>query len=256
MGHLTLGDGTIIRYTLLNGDLSKPYLVFLHEGLGCIEMWRKFPQQLCRRTQCPGLVYDRCGYGGSSPERNARDIRYLHEYALKELPGVIESLIPHKDHILVGHSDGASIALLYGAEGFPRLCGLIAEAPHVFVEKETIRGIRLADDIYDRNGPGRLQKYHGSKTHAVFKSWSDTWLSERFATWNIEANLPLINCPILVVQGENDEYGTVKQVEAIASQVKENCATHIIKDCGHTPHKEQSALLLDLLSDFIGRLIA
>lgn len=254
MGNLTLNDGKRIRYELLPGDLGKPYLVFLHEGLGCIEMWRDFPKNLCGRTNCPGLVYDRCGYGGSSPITHTRNMRYLHDYALKELPQVIESLIPQKNHILVGHSDGASIALIYGANDFPMLKGLIAEAPHVFVEQETVRGVRLANEIYDRNGPGGLQKYHGDKTHAVFKSWSDTWLSEWFMTWNIEAILPSVSCKVLVLHGENDEYGTVKQVEAITSQIPGNAISHIVENCGHTPHLEQPDLLLDLLTDFIDSL--
>lgn len=254
MGNIALDDGKIIRYEFLSGELRRPYLVFLHEGLGCIEMWRDFPKKLCERTKCPGLVYDRCGYGRSSPETHTRDSGYIHDYALKELPRVIESLIPQRDHILVGHSDGASIALIYGANDFPRLKGLIVEAPHVFVEKETIRGVRSADEIYDRNGPGGLQKYHGDKTHTVFKSWSDTWLSEWFMAWNIEAVLPSITCPVLVIQGENDEYGTLKQVEAITGQVTGVSASHLIRDCGHSPHREQPDVVLDQLTEFIGGL--
>jgi pimeloyl-ACP methyl ester carboxylesterase len=251
MSTLTINNGKIIRYELLEGDLSKPYLVFLHEGLGCVEMWRDFPKHLCEKTNCPGLVYDRIGYGKSSLQTTMRDIGYIHDYALTELPQVIEALIPQKDHILIGHSDGASIALIYGTKCFPQLKGLAVEAAHVFVEKETIRGVRLADEAYERNGPRRLLKYHGDKTHTVFKSWADTWLSEWFREWNIEALLPSISCPVLITQGEDDEFATLKQVDAITRRITGNAVSHILKNCGHTPHREHPGIMLDILSRFI-----
>jgi pimeloyl-ACP methyl ester carboxylesterase len=254
MSALTINNGKIIRYSLLDGDLSKPYLVFLHEGLGCVEMWRDFPKHLCEKTNCPGLIYDRTGYGKSSPQTHTRDIRYIHHYALTELPQVIESLIPQKDHILVGHSDGASIALIYAAKCFPTLKGIILEAAHVFAEKETIKGIRLANEAYDRNGPGGLLKYHGDKTHTVFKSWADTWLSEWFSDWNIESLLPSVSCPALVIQGEDDEFATLKQVDAITHQIAGNVVSHILENCGHTPHLEHPGIVLDITTNFIDSL--
>lgn len=251
MSNLILNDGGVIRYELIDGDPGKPYLIFLHEGLGCVEMWRNFPQRLCEKTHCPGLIYDRTGYGKSSPETDERDVKYIHNYALTELPQVIEFLIPHKDHILIGHSDGGSIALIYASEFTTHLKGIAVEAAHVFVEKETLRGIKLADEAYDRNGPGGLQKYHRDKTPAVFKSWSETWLSQSFKAWNIESSLPSIHCPVLVIQGKNDEFGTMKQVETITSKVAGNVYPHVLEGCGHAPHIERPELLLDLLSDFI-----
>jgi len=252
MSYLTINGGVKISYELLDGDSGQPCLVFLHEGLGCVEMWKEYPEQLCTVTGCSGLLYDRRGYGRSSALTEERDIRYLHDYALIELPQVIESLIPQRDYVLVGHSDGASIALIYGAKSCPRLKGLVLEAPHVFVEDRTVRGIELADEKYDRNGPGRLRKYHGDNTHAVFKSWSATWLSGWFRAWNIEAVLPSVTCPILLIQGENDKYGTVEQVDAITRQVGSNkVVSHLLKGCGHTPHREQPEMLMAFVKRFM-----
>lgn len=252
MSYLTINGGIKISYALLDGDSGKPFLVFLHEGLGCVEKWKEFPEQLCKVTGCSGLLYDRRGYGRSSALTEARNIDYLHDYALIELPQVVESLIPRRDYILVGHSDGASIALIHGAKSFPRLKGLVLEAPHVFVEERTIRGIRRADEKYDRNGPGGLRTYHGDKTHAVFKSWSATWLSGWFRAWNIEALLPYITCPTLLIQGENDEYGTEEQVDAITRQIgSKTVVSRLLKGCGHTPHREQPELLMALVKRFL-----
>lgn len=254
MSYLYVNDRTKIHYEVIGGDPDRPYLIFLHEGLGCVEMWRDFPERLCRRTKCPGLVYDRCGHGKSSPLEEKRDVDYLHDYALRELPLLIESIIPGKPYVLVGHSDGASISLICGAQGLPLLKGMAVEAPHVFVEPETIHGVRLADRVYDDEGPRGLLKYHGDKTHAMFKAWSGTWLGDRFRGWNIEPLLSSIACPVLVIQGSDDAYGTEKQVHAIASQVSGSIESHIIPDCGHTPHLEYPEKILDLMADFIRKL--
>ena len=254
MNYLKITEGSKIRYELIEGNNDKPHLIFLHEGLGCIEMWRDFPQKLCTQTACPGLLYDRIGYGKSSTAQEPRALNYLHNYALKELPEAIESLIPHAPYILVGHSDGSSIALINGSKNDPLLKGIVTEAAHVFIEKETINGIRIADQAYDDNGPKGLSKYHGEKTHQMFKSWSETWLSHWFRNWNIESLLPGIFCPVLALQGIYDEYGTNKQLDAIVSQVSGPAEKYMIPHCGHTPHLEQPELVLNLISDFIGKI--
>ena len=250
MGCLSISEGRNIRYELLEGDKDKPYLVFLHEGLGCVEMWRDFPHKLCRKTGCPGLLYDRTGYGKSSAEKGKRGLDYLHDYALKELPEVIESLISNSPYILVGHSDGASIALINGSKRDPLLKGIVTEAAHVFVEKETISGIRIADKAYNDKGSKGLSIYHGENTHQLFKAWSETWLSHWFRDWSIENLLSGISCPVLALQGCNDEYGTNKQLDAIVSQVSGAVEKHMIPDCGHTPHLEQPELVLNLIAEF------
>lgn len=251
MSYLNISGGRKIRYELVEGNNDKPYLIFLHEGLGCIEMWRDFPQKLCTQTGCPGVLYDRTGYGKSSPEREPRALNYIHDYALKELPEVIESLISNSSYILVGHSDGASIALINGSKRDPLLKGIVTEAAHVFVEEETICGIQIADKAYDDDGPKGLSKYHGEKTHQMFKAWSETWLSHWFRDWNIESLLPEITCPVLAIQGLYDKYGTKKQLDTIVSQVSGPARKCMIPDCGHTPHLEQPQLVLNIISEFI-----
>jgi pimeloyl-ACP methyl ester carboxylesterase len=248
---LTLGANKTIHYELINGKSSNPHLIFLHEGLGCTAMWKDFPEQLCRKTECAGLVYDRLGYGLSSPMDSARTIHYLHDYALNELPLVIESVIPQKAYILVGHSDGGSISLIFGAEKPSLLKAIITEAAHVFVEPETIAGIRAADESFARGKYGGLYKYHGEKTDRTFKAWSETWLSAGFRHWNIEYLLPSIECSVLAIQGSEDQYGTESQVNAIVANVAGSAASCFVPHCGHSPHSEQPDRLVQIMSEFI-----
>ena len=217
-------------------------------------MWRNFPERLCRATGCPGFLYDRTGYGRSSPLHSARTIHYLHDYALNELPQVIKTVIPDRPHILIGHSDGGSIGLIYGAERNPLLKGIVTEAAHVFVEPETIRGIRAADEAYEQGQFGGLYKYHGEKTHTIFKAWSATWLQDGFRQWSIEYVLPSIKCPILATQGMNDPYGTERQVSAILAKSSGRCESFLVENCGHAPHREQPETMIAILSRFIGNI--
>ena len=251
MTTLHLSAEATIYFELIEGDPRNPCLVFLHEGLGCTAMWRDFPKQLCRQTECPGMVYDRLGYGRSSSCTSARTIHYLHDYALYELPRILGAVIPQRPYIVIGHSDGGSIGLIHGAQRSPLLQGIVVEAAHVFVEPETIAGVRGADEAFEHRKFKGLWKYHGDKTCRVFKSWSETWLSEWFATWNIEYVLPSIQCPVLVIQGGDDRYGTERQVQSIASKVSGYAETFIIDNCGHVPHVEQAGTVLDKITGFI-----
>ncbi len=214
-------------------------------------MWKDFPGRLCRKTGCPGLVYDRTGYGKSSPSTRPRTVHYLHDYALNELPAIIETLILATPFMLIGHSDGGSISLIFGAERPPFLKGIITEAAHVFVEKETLEGIKKADDDYKQGRLAGLSKYHGDKTHAVFKSWSDTWLSNWFRAWNIEYVLPSIKSPLLVIQGYDDHYGTGRQVTSIVSKTGGDVKSALIENCGHSPHQEKPDDVLTIMAEFI-----
>lgn len=250
-GMLTLESGHQIHYERIESDPEKPCLVFLHEGLGCTAMWGEFPRMLCERTGCPGLSYDRLGYGKSSALRKARTVHYMHEAALQELPQVLERLLPNRPYVLVGHSDGGSIALIHGAERPRLLKGIITEAAHAFVEPETISGIRAADDAFDAGKLGGLTKYHGGKTAGVFKAWSQTWLSSWFSHWNLEYLLPSIDCPLLVIQGRDDQYGTEAQVASIVSTVGGATRPLLLDDCGHSPHSELPRQVVDAMSDFI-----
>ena len=249
-------DKQRIYYEHITGDADRPWLVFLHEGLGSTTQWKDFPHRLCELTGCRGLIYDRQGYGQSTPLNKSRTLHYLHEYALVELPQLLAALLPGQDYILVGHSDGGSIALIHAAARDPHLRGVITEAAHVFVEPETLDGIRAADNAYEQGKLAGLAKYHGDKTAQIFKAWSDTWLTPAFSHWNIEYLLPATECPLLVIQGEDDQYGSRSQVDSIAEGCGGPTQAELIPDCGHSPHHEQAEEVLALMTAFISSLAA
>ena len=251
MGKIELNRDISLHYEHIEGNIEKPELVFLHEGLGCTAMWKDFPESLCQETGCPGLIYDRLGYGKSSSLRYPRDTDYLHGYALSELPAVLSLLIPERPYIIIGHSDGRRIGLIWAAQRPPLLLGLITEAAHVFIEPETLAGIKKAERAYEDGKLTILSKYHSAKADDVFKAWSDTWLSDWFKGWNIEDLLPQIRCPVLAVQGCDDQYGTQLQLDAITSQTSGAAKSLMVKKCGHTPHAEQTAVVLKSMADFI-----
>ena len=251
MPNLKINQNDYLYYELLEGDENKPYLIFLHEGLGCTAMWKTFPKLLCEATGCPGLIYDRLGYGKSSVLSQQRTVHYMHDYALQELPLLLEKVIPNTSFILVGHSDGGSISLIYAAEQPEFLKGVITEAAHVFVEQETIKGIEKADEAWEQGKLGGLAKYHGEKTESSFKAWSDTWLSSWFKYWNIEYLLPSIEVPLLVMQGYDDQYGTEDQVDSICSKSAGDATPAMLKDCAHTPHLEAGDKVLEKMAAFV-----
>jgi len=249
-----INNTEFIHYELIDGDNTKPYLVFLHEGLGCAEMWKNFPEKLCKQTGSPGLIYDRIGYGKSSPITDTRTIDYLHEYAKKELPLILNEVIPNTPFILVGHSDGASISLIYGAQDPAYLLAIISEAAHVMVESETCKGIEVANKAWDEKKLEGLYQYHGDKTAQTFKAWAITWLQPWFRSWNIENLLPCIEVPILVLQGENDQYASHAQVRSIEKYSGGEVCAYIIKNSAHSPHSEAKNNVLLLMSNFITKL--
>ena len=198
--------GGAIEYEVI-GDPSAPEpLVFLHEGLGSVELWRGFPAAVAAATGRWALVYSRHGYGRSSVVTTARRPDYMHREADVVLPALL-ALLDIERPVLVGHSDGASIALLHAGAGHP-VAGLVLLAPHVFVEDRSVAGIAAARDAYRTTGLAEaMRKYH-TDGDATFRGWNDIWLSPEFRDWNIEDRLPGIDCPVLVVAGEDDEYGT------------------------------------------------
>ncbi len=242
-----------IFYRIIEGVKGRPYLVFLHEGLGSVAMWKNFPERLCRATGCPGLVYDRLGFGQSSPMPQKTTIHYLHTNGLVELFALRQAVIPETPFLLVGHSDGASIALIHAAERPARLKGIIAEAPHVMVEPVTIEGIR--DTVKKYNSKGKLHKamskYHEDKAESVFSAWHRLWLSVDFRHWNIEYLLPSIRCACLIVQGRDDPYGTEAHARRIAGKLSGPTRLEMIENCGHVPHHEATAGVLSLMADFV-----
>ncbi|HKV08169.1 MAG TPA: alpha/beta hydrolase [Thermoanaerobaculia bacterium] len=233
------------------GPGEAPTIVFLHEGLGSAGGWRDFPDRLATATGCGALVYSRRGYGGSEPVSGPRSIRFMHDEALDVLPAVLEHFGIEKP-ILFGHSDGASIALIYtGARRGPVLT-LVLEAPHVFVEPVCVESIARMAEAYETTGlPERLARRHGDNTDSMFRTWTDVWLRPEFLYWNIEDYLPAIEEPVLVVQGEDDEYGTLRQVEAVMTGVRGPAESLVLPECGHSPHKDQPDRVLDAAARFI-----
>jgi pimeloyl-ACP methyl ester carboxylesterase len=234
------------------GRRSKPTLVFLHEGLGCVAMWRTFPAQLASLTSCPALVYSRQGYGYSDPCPLPRPLRYMHDEGLEVLPEVLAAA-GVDDHVLIGHSDGASIALI-NAGGNPAagLRGVVTMAPHVFCEEISVSSIRKARDAFvDRDLRKRLSKYHHDNTDCAFWGWCDAWLDADFLRWNIEEYLPGIRVPQLVIQGKDDPYGTVGQIDAIVSQSGGSVGVALLEQCGHAPHIKQATQSLEAIGRFV-----
>jgi pimeloyl-ACP methyl ester carboxylesterase len=250
MALLVLDEARQLYYEQIAGDPRKPVLVFLHEGLGCTAMWKDFPARLCARTGCAGLVYDREGYGQSSPLRRGRSIHYLHEYAMDELPRVLERLLDARPYIVIGHSDGGSIALIHAAGKPAGLLGVVTEAAHVFVEDVTLDGIRVAQQAWEAGKLRGLERYHGAKSAQIFGAWADTWLRPEFAYWNIEYLLAAIDCPLLALQGSGDQYGSEAQLDAIVARVA-RARKHVVQECGHTPHQEKPDVLLAAMDEFI-----
>ncbi len=231
-------------------------LVFLHEGLGSIGQWRDFPERLVERTGQPALLYDRWGYGGSDPLTLPRPRDYLEREAEDALPAVLDAAGVDRP-LLIGHSDGGSIALLFAA-AYPEVpVAAITEAAHVFVEEVTLTGIREAEAVFREKGLlDRLARYHGAKTETVFRAWTETWFRADFRDWNMVARLPDITCPLLVMQGADDQYGTALQVETIVADSTGPAEACLVPGCGHAPHLERPDEVLDLMADYIARVIS
>jgi len=229
---------------------GKPALVFLHEGLGSIRQWRDFPLQVVQATGCRALLYSRYGYGQSDVLAEPRaGVDFMHREALEALPELLEGLAIERP-VLVGHSDGASIALIHAGAGHA-VRALALMAPHVFVEPVCVQSIRKASAAFDSSDLARrLGKYHRDP-RKTFHLWADVWLDPEFLKWNIEASLPAISCPVLAIQGEDDEYGTLAQLEAIKRGVRGPCELVQLPACGHAPFRDQPRATLDALAKFI-----
>ena len=228
---------------------SAPVVVFLHEGLGSISMWKDFPRAFCDAQGLAGFVFSRYGYGGSTPKPPAERWQpdFMHEQAHEVLPALF-AVVGIERPWLFGHSDGGSIALLHAAR-FP-VAGVIAVAPHLFVEDISIVSIEQARDAYDTGDlRTRLARHHADPDSA-FRGWNDAWLAPQFRHWNIEAEIAAIACPVLAVQGESDEYGTLEQIRAIARRLPKTRLL-AIPECGHSPHRDQPALLAREAGRFI-----
>ncbi|WP_376851214.1 alpha/beta fold hydrolase [Bordetella pertussis] len=248
-----------IEYALLAPERrDAPLLVFLHEGLGSLAMWRDWPRRVCDAAGCRGLVYSRYGYGRSTvrPLDESRPIDYLHQQAAQALPALFAALgidARRDKPVLFGHSDGASIALLYAALCPDAVAGIAVAAPHIYVEDITVANIAVALRAYrETTLRDRLARYHDD-VDSTFASWTDTWLDPAFRQWNIEAYLPAITCPVLAMQGVDDEYGTLEQIRGIRRLAPQTRLLEI-QDCGHSPHKDQPELVTRAVAGFVGGL--
>jgi pimeloyl-ACP methyl ester carboxylesterase len=230
-------------------DPARPAIVLLHEGLGSIGLWRDFPARLAARTGCGVLAYSRYGYGRSEPLRERREPEYMHHEGRVVLPELLAQLEIERP-ILLGHSDGASIALLYAAGPANDPRALVLVAPHVFVEELSVRSIAQAKIAYETSDlRAKLARHHDDVDGAFF-GWNDIWLDPRFRAWNIEPAVEGVRCRVLLIQGEADEYGTSAQVDAIAARLPRSEAL-LVADAGHSPHRDAPELVLERVSAFV-----
>jgi pimeloyl-ACP methyl ester carboxylesterase len=250
MPFLTIA-GRSLEYEWLDAaEPGRPTLVFLHEGLGSIRQWRAFPLQVVKATGCRALLYSRYGYGQSEVLREAAaGVRFMHREALEALPALLGAL-GIVEPVLVGHSDGASIALVHAGAGHA-VRGLALMAPHVFVEPLGVASIRKAREAFEHGDLAqRLAKYHRDP-RKTFHLWADAWLDPEFLQWNIEEYLPGVRCPVLAIQGEDDEYGSMEQLERIRRGVRGPCELLQLPACGHAPFRDQPAATLEAVARFV-----
>ncbi|MGQ0653347.1 MAG: alpha/beta fold hydrolase [Betaproteobacteria bacterium] len=242
--------GRCLAYEWIEGDAARPALVFLHEGLGSIRQWRDFPAQVAAATGMRALVYDRYGYGQSDVlAEPQRTVRFMHDEALATLPELLK-LLKIENPWLVGHSDGASIALIYaGADHAVR--GVVAMAPHVFIEPECLASIsRISIPFENDDLAQKLGRYHRDP-RKTFYGWADVWLDPQFKGWDIrEDYLANIRAPVLAIQGYDDEYGTMAQLDEIAKRVP-RCELLKLDKCGHAPFRDRPDVVLSSIRKFV-----
>ena len=247
-GHLVVVENRlrVQRVEVVQEEFS-PTLIFLHDALGSIAQWKDFPRKLALRCGLNAVVYDSSGHGGSGPLLQTRNKEYLHREALEILPELLQQLRIQRP-ILIGHSDGGTIALIYAAYHQP--AAIITEAAHAFVEAITLEGIRKA---VSRKGRliSKLLPYHGEKTEDLFDAWANTWLDEGFRDWSMESLLPRINCPSLIMQGSEDQYGSEEQVRCIAEGIGPGAEPFWVEHAGHVPHRQAEEAVLGKMAAFI-----
>ena len=241
-----------IEHQWLAADRSAaPLLVFLHEGLGSVAMWKDFPQRLCDALGCRGLVYSRPGYGRSTPRPpdEVWDLDFMHRQAHELLPALLNTLGVAEPIWLFGHSDGGSIALLHAAAYPDKVAGAVVMAPHIVVEDLSVASIEQAATAYAQGElRTRLAAYHDDPDSAVL-GWSRAWLDPRFRDWSISHELSSIACPLFAVQGLDDVYGTLAQIRGIAERVPQTRLLELAH-CGHSPHRDQPEALIAAVAEF------
>ena len=247
---LTTSAAVRLEYERLPGAGLAPTIVLLHEGLGSISMWRDFPRRVAEATGHEVLVYSRQGYGRSSPLVGPRSVRFMHEEALVVLPEVLDALDVRRP-ILLGHSDGGSIAIIHAGGSGRAVAGLVLLAPHVMVEDISVASIAQARVAYaETDFRARLGRHH-EDVDGAFRGWNEVWLRPDFRDWSIEEYLPRIKCPVLAIQGEEDEYGTMEQVDRIGRAIPHARVLKIAR-CGHSPHRDSAEDVLEAIRGFLG----
>jgi pimeloyl-ACP methyl ester carboxylesterase len=224
-------------------------VVLLHEGLGSVSMWRDFPEALAERSGRRVMAYSRFGHGRSDLPSVPHTVRFMHDEAGR-LPAILDAAGIERAH-LAGHSDGGSIALIFAAQYPERVESLLLEAPHVFVEDVSVTSIEQRTADYRRTDLRERLARHHRHVDVAFYGWSDVWLDPAFRTWNLEALLPAISCPLLLIQGEQDDYGTLRQIDAIEQQVRGPVERLVLPDCGHSPHRDQREPVLSAMTAFL-----
>lgn len=246
-------EGGPVEFRVLPGDMNLPVLVLLHEGLGCVALWRDFPDRLNEATGHPVLLYSRVGYGGSAPRALPWPLDYMQREGVDVLPQVLAAA-GIEECVLVGHSDGASIALAYaGGVEDSKASALVVMAPHVFTEESGLASIRAVRGQYVEGLREKLATYHGENVDCAFRGWSEVWTHPDFKAWNIEAFLPGITVPVLQIQGADDQYGTSAQLRAIEHGVTGPCQSELLANCRHAPQFEQAARTVELITRFLER---
>ena len=228
---------------------QRTVLVFLHEALGSVAQWKTFPERLCNELNLGGIIIERSGHGKSSGLTGPRNEHYLHNYTA-ETKKVLDEILPVETKIIfIGHSDGGTISLLY-AKHYPKnITGVCTMAAHTFVETETLAGIEPAIEAYESGKLDGLKRIHGDKTDALFYAWADTWRAVFFLSWDIREEIKGIPCPVLAVQGTDDQYGTKAQVDSIA-EAAGMCETVMIADCKHHPHIEKPEEIIKIIESW------
>lgn len=251
MAFATIASRRIEYERIEVADASRPTLVFLHEGLGSVAMWRGFPGEVARATNCNAMVYSRYGYGNSDSLAEPRPVRYMHDEALVALPEFLDKLAIERP-ILIGHSDGGSIALIHAGSGAHRPIAVVTLAAHVMVEDVSLSSIAAAKLAYESTGlRARLARHHADVDSAFF-GWNRIWLAPEFRDWNIEEYLPRIACPLLAIQGEGDPYGSMEQMRRIGAQVADVELLRLA-DCKHSPHIDQRESVIKAIARLVER---
>jgi pimeloyl-ACP methyl ester carboxylesterase len=230
---------------------GRPELVFLHEGLGSVSMWRDFPGRVAQATGCGAVVVSRYGYGRSDPLVAPRTVRYMHDEALTALPEFLDTVAIDRP-ILVGHSDGGSIALILAGMGLRPLSGVVTLAAHVFVEDLTLASIAAAKAAYETTDLREKLARHHADVDSAFLGWNRIWLAPQFRDWNIEEYLATVRCPVLAIQGEDDEYGSMEQMERLRAGVADVELVRL-DSCGHSPHRDRPVAVIDAIVRFVDR---